>query len=685
MVQAIDSFLAHEVWHQTRRDRLIPLAEAAGLSQHPAGDVLFNQFHPADQFSLLWDGIVGHETRAGDDGDSWLMGQVDWRWAAIGWSGFLRPFRNGTTARTLTDSTLLTWRHDALATLFYADPALAVAFFRIVLHSASLQFDALRAARVAAAGTLPSLTIDAPVPVPPSPTTDTAARHRFAPDILTALRRSAFFELFDDETLVHLSTQARLQRRERGQVLVHQGDDTAGLWVLADGHAVAGFANGEGVHGALVRFRTIPEHGGIAAGIPGMQQNWKAEATVVAASTCWFYHLPCEVLDTCMSEDPEFGRAFMQRQLVRLAHLVSAARLPRYRSDEEPEIAAVKSLLDHVQTRIPVTSALHRVPYLLSHRLTTGTAFDCLDAVRRDGHYEERATARACSDLLTGLRAEQRFYQALLSTYEAVTGAPADTPASTLRERCDEGMAGAFRYLRTEIHGLGRLPDKTGNIVIINHLACPEYYQLPNGCHFSFDTAFVSVLLKSCYHASPIRVVRQSPGAEYGHNLFYTRLGHITVPTVDSGLDAAPQALQRMRRDAAQVLMQQGTEVLARGENVLICPEGRSQMACDSPARFYSGAFRLALAARHEPQIVPIALAGFDRRYKDARLVGVIQPSFRVSDAMRRRGTDDMREFLDAYRAEFAGAVALARQLSNQSSGTGSSPAPQPGIAAHLS
>ncbi len=668
MDAVLDSFLAHPVWGRMRTDRLIPLAEAARLVSHRAGDVLFNQFHPADQFSLLWGGGVGHESRADDGGESWCMGHMDWRWAAVGWSGFLRPFRYGTTARAVKDVELLTWRHDRLSTLFYADPLLAVDFFRLVLGSACRQFEALRAARVAAAGVLAPQVFGRGIaaPAPALTTVSTASKRRFAPNALSVLRRSAFFELFDDGVLEALAGHARLVRRERGQLLTCQGQTTGGIWLLGAGRATGSFTGMDTPDRAPVRFRTIPEHG-IAAGIPTLTRGWLAEATVVADSTCWFYHLPAASIEQFVGDDAEFGRAFMQRHLVRLAHLIAVARPPRHRGHDERDVESVKSLLDHAQTRIPVTSALHQVPCLLANRLTAPQALTCLDDIRRNGAYEERAIARACADLLTDTRSELRFYREVLATYDAVTSAPAQVPPTALRARCDDGMAVAFSHLRTEIHGIGLLPDKPGHIVIMNHLACPAYYQLPNGYHFSFDTAFVSVLLQSYYGASPVRVVRQSPGAEYGHNLFYQRLAHISVPTPDSELDVAPEAMQRIRREAGERLVSLGTEALARGENVLICPEGRSQLACDSPSRFYSGAFRLAQSAASEPMIVPIALAGFDRRYKETKLVAIVQQPFRLSDALQRPGIDSLRTFLDIYRKEFSKAVVDAQRLSSVS------------------
>ena len=99
MTSAIDAFLDHPIWRDTHRARLIPLGETAKVRRHEPGGILFKRFHPADQLLLLRKGSVGHETGGDGEGPSWPMGNVAWPWAALGWSGFLPPRRNGTTAR----------------------------------------------------------------------------------------------------------------------------------------------------------------------------------------------------------------------------------------------------------------------------------------------------------------------------------------------------------------------------------------------------------------------------------------------------------------------------------------------------------------------------------------------------------------------------------------------------------
>lgn len=676
MTSAIDAFLDHPVWSDTHRSRLIPLGESAKVRRHGRGEILFKRFHPADQLLLLREGSVAHETGGDGEGGSWPMGNVAWPWAALGWSGFLPQRRNGTTARTLTPVELVTWEHDDLARIFYSDPLLAVSFFRIVLDSVRRQFEWIRGERLAAQSR-------GPIHDRPPATGEQRARQAFAPGIITALRRSAFFAQFDDSALQRLAANAELTRCDPGTELVAQGESLDGLWVLAGGSADSFFSTrevdgrglgtghvgceGESQGERLVRFVSLPARGGIAAGVPAVDGGFRAEATVRAVSPCWFYRIPTESIETLIEQDPEFGRSFAQRQLTRLSHLIAAARVPKPSADEEPEIVALKSVLHQNQARIPVTSELHKVPHLLAHRLTTRSALASLGNVRGTGSYAERAVARVCADMLAGVKLEVGFYEEVLNAYAAVTDAPKDSKPAELRGRCDRIMNMAFSHLRTEIRGKEHLPESPGHIVIINHLCCPAYYQLPNDYHFSFDTAFVSVLLRTAYGESPVRVVRQSPGVEYGHNLFYSRLGHITVPTLESGIETtSPDELERLRREAAEEFFRRGRAAIGRGENVLICPEGQCQKSVNSPARFYSGAFRLALKTEPEPYIVPIAIAGFDRRFKDVRLVALVQPPFRLSEAMPRQGTDNLREFLDDYRARFASAVKDAQRLSRR-------------------
>jgi 1-acyl-sn-glycerol-3-phosphate acyltransferase len=68
--------------------------------------------------------------------------------------------------------------------------------------------------------------------------------------------------------------------------------------------------------------------------------------------------------------------------------------------------------------------------------------------------------------------------------------------------------------------------------------------------------------------------------------------------------------------------------------NLVICPEGTSVPTDRSPLRFRPGAFRLAASLSPEPQIVPVAVAGFDAPLARSTAAAVVHPPFRVSDVV---------------------------------------------------
>lgn len=656
MAGDIDRLLRHPVWRGANLSRLIPLADSAHEIEVAPDDILFRRFHPACDFYLLCAGEIEHETE--DAAGAVPAGSVSWPWAAVGWSGFLSPQRYTTTARATSPLRLLAWRHDDLATCFYADPGIAIAFLKIVVDSVWRQLETARTARIAA---VPASDIAAPVRAP----NDEAPARRFVPSALSILRRSAFYEQFDDSSLVSLAESATLSQFDTGAVICSQDALLRGVPVLVRGTASGFFEDQPRGSATGSHFRSISGLGAVVAGVPRSDGTTRAESTIVASAPCAVYWISADAIDAHLQRDPEFGRSYMQRNLARISNLLSAARVSASDAGEEPEIAAVSRLLRHSQTRIPVNSELNKLPHLLGNSLTVPNALAVLRTVRETGCYDERSLARSCEEQLTGIRREAQFLRDVLDAYVTVVEAPPSATPNVLRDQCDTQVARAFEHLDREIHDEHKLPAESGNVFIINHLGCPPYYEFPNGYHFSFDTAFISVALSRRYGHAPVRVVRQSPGAEYGHNLFYSRLGHIEVPTLESGIESTdPGEIEALRRRASEHLVTRGIDCLTAGQNVLMCPEGQSQRAADSPARFYSGAFRLALAMRPEPLIVPIAIAGFDRRYKDSRLVAVVGDPFRVSDRLEQSCDTDLRAFLDSYREEFAIGVREAQTLS---------------------
>lgn len=645
----LDTLARHRVFSGLSPHRLIPLLEGAQCHSFEPGAVVFEQFHPATMFYLLCEGATT-QARLGPERTKAVQRTVlDWPYAALGWSGFLPPHRYGSTMIAKTKMTALGWPHDELVTHFYADPELAIRFFDIVLDAVRRQFESLREWRTASSHAFFE---------PPAIET-VKSRRPVVGRADSCLRRSAFFAPFDDDAINRLSQIAQLESYAAGECIVHQGAEVDGLLLLATGRCSLAFETADRT--ALQPFRRIRERAAVVAGMPAADRQLRAEAAAWAETDCWIYRLPSTALRELQHEDPEFGRAFQQRLLVRLAGLIGAVEFVQQDSSSEPEVAAVETTLANNQARLPVASDLFKLPYLLRNQLTVGNAFAVLGRVMATGRYHERMLAAQCHELMDNLAAEHAFYQAILDLCEQVSNADESLAVEDVRALGDRLATEAFANLDCRVINSERLPGRGAQIVIMNHIACPEYYQLPNGYHFSFDTAFVSSLVWQRKGKSVVRVVRESPGAEFAHNIFYRRLAPITVPTVESGIDVEdPHAFAVLRREAGMRFGQLGKQALSSGISLLMCPEGRSQEEAQSPGRFHSGAFRLAADTGYP--IVPVAVAGFGRRFKDGPLVAVVGEPLRVE----KGSADDpaaLRAWIENLRKPFARQVDEARTI----------------------
>ncbi|MEM9530425.1 MAG: 1-acyl-sn-glycerol-3-phosphate acyltransferase [Pseudomonadota bacterium] len=641
-MESLDQLADLDAWSGLSRPHIIPFVESATQVEIAEGETLFTQYHPAQFFYLLLSGEVLHVGAAADDAQQLPFDPVNWPWAALGWAGFLPPDRYGTTARATRAGRLLRWSHRDLARLFYADPALASAVFDLVLASVKRQFEGLRAQRLRESGL-------------ESPFTPVAGRNRplnTTAGALACLRQSAFFGRFGERNIATLAASAAGRKAIPGEKIVTQGDSLPGLLLVHQGSCDLVFEQ----EGQALAYRRNTSRPGLVAGIPGAAGP-EAEASVYARESCRLFEVSTAAIDDLRRRDPEFGRTFKQRMLARFAGLIAATRVVHDRSTPDPEVAAVANLIANNQTRIAVTSKLHKVPHLLSHRLSIGDGLEILE--RAGQRMSERMLAAQCRALTQNLSGEHAFYQAILETCDAVMNAPEEMPAPAVRMLCDEHLGAAFSHLNCRVEGLEHLPRDGGFVAILNHLSSPEYYELPNQYHFSFDTAFVGWLVWRRTGRSALRVVRQSPDQEYGHNLFYRRLGHLWVPTVESGLSELSESeLAARRRRASKALLEEGERQLAAGTPVVLCPEGQSQPVELSPAHFHSGAFRLALRAG--VPLVAVALGGFHRRFKDGPLVAHVQPP--VDLKAEGVDADSLRDYVDRFRRHFAPAVEQARR-----------------------
>ena len=464
-------------------------------------------------------------------------------------------------------------------------------------------------------------------------------------DRLRVLERSVFFEPVGPEHRRALAGLAREDRIQAGARVFREGEEARVFHVLADGQvelslplmsaaggdsvgppADAALPLGSAVRGGMT-LRTVAAPG-YPVGWSAMVEPYRHRVTATAHTDTSLLSWDREALHAYARQHPQFGLAFMRQVLALAGDRLRAARLRLVASRYDAEVVAIQALLDQHGEQLAVTSPLHKIPHYLQNRLTLADALAVVEVLQGSDHRVERTLADLIADILEGVRRELRNYQQLQSIYELVAGAPDDVDSGELREQSCQQFVELFEDMPHVISGQQHLPERTGSIVVMNHLVNHPGNSLPNRFVLTLDTHFVSaMLLYRHYGQAPVRVIRASGPREYGHRRYYDRLGYIYVSSRVPGEESA-------RRIDPASFQQHARAALAAGLDLVICPEGTSVPTERSPLRFRPGAFRLAASLSPEPQIVPVAVANFDAPLSRTTTVAVVHPPFRVSDVV---------------------------------------------------
>jgi len=613
-------------------------------------ELVTRQFHPADHFYVLLAGKVDFFIHVEEAGGELKVGGTERPRACLGWSGLRAPYRYAASVRCSQAGSALRWRHDMLAQLCDADPGFGLRLLTFVCESAVELLDQARG--MLAHAVTPSSFV--------APAGEALQETSATPGTLTELlRRSPFFETFTDPQLQRLAHFGRELNLRKGARLTAQNEPARGLDILGRGRVVLDFRPPDARSPDVVRYRTLMEPGRVV-GYGAMLPDGRSDCGATALEDTVILRLPRSRLDDLVRDDPAFGVTLYRRLLWLVGNHLRTTRLHLLSQRLDREIPAIRNLLRQSSPQLPISSALYKIPHLLENRLTQADAFACLELRRACGDALERQLAGVCLDLLTDLRREMGFYRGLQRVYQSVTGAAPDMSPERVRRQCDQHFAKAFQQVRYAVTGQEHLPAQPGHIFIVNHLVSHPYYALPNGFELSLDTHFVSAMvLYPHYGESAVRVVRLCRGDEHGHHAYYGRLGHLPVRTGES----EPETSDPGSRAGWKSFAAAAGAHLRAARNLIVCPEGASQRAEDSPSPFRSGAFRLAGALDPEPLIVPVALANFDRRLRSQTLAAVVKRPFKMSQCVDVSDYQALRAFLDDYRRTFRGYVDEARAL----------------------
>lgn len=632
-------------------DRVQALRQLSQVVEVPEGEALTRQFAAASFIWLLQEGGVEFQLQLENERSELAVGSSRRRWTPIGWSGFRLPRRYATTVTTTCDSRLIRFERQALEALFETDPELGTAFLKTVLSGAMALLESSRAQLVQRLKT----------PFNASGALNTSgeeeAYRRAPPTLAQLLERSSFFEFGDPAEVARLAPLGQSQYFCRGERLFDQGQPARGLYLLAAGQVALNYRCEDEAPEFTVR--TLDQPGQVLSFGAGTVERHGVSA--VALKDCTLYHISTAHLQTHGHSAAGFALQLARRLLWLTGNQLRSIRALHISREFEQERLAIRNLIEQSCTQLSVHSALHKVPHLLGSPLTLGDAFHTLGSLSQGGSALERSVSHLCLDILSEVRREHDFFEGLRSVYHAVATAPATMEATAVRRLCCEGFERAFSTVRTVVNGASLLPQKPGHIFIFNHLKNHEYNVLPNNFQLTLDSHFVSTLLHKTYGDGGIRVVRTPRGNEYGHQDYYSRLGHISVYTQESDQLQETNAEKQSRR---QQFYETAGEYLRQGTNLLLSPEGTSYWTQDSPGPFRPGAFRLAASLTPEPLIVPMAVANFDKRVHSTTLALKVFPPFRVSDVLKDpNDTGEMRAFLKDYSARYARYVTQARAL----------------------
>ena len=432
---------------------------------------------------------------------------------------------------------------------------------------------------------------------------------------------SPFFAEFPPEDITELATWARFVRYEAGAPIFAESEPATRFCVLVSG-AVDVSLGANTLH-------TV-DQSGCPVGWSSLVEPYTYRATATARGRTTLLELPRDELERYARENPPFGVALMRGAIGLIGDRIWATRLRLISRRYDDEVTAIRQLVHDSDDTLPLASPLHKIALYLEHRPTIDDAFHTLEELRRRGDPTERPVAELCIEILGSIRRELDLYQRLQAIYSAVADAPPDMNPEAVRRCSLAGFRELFTGTRYRIAGRHLLPERSGQIFIMNHLTNHPDNLLPNEFILTLDTHFVaSMLLLEKYGEPPIRVVRKCRPDEYGHQRFYDRLGY--VYTYSGYVDPDPTDPASGPENRHRFFFETAAGHLIEGRNILICPEGTSTPTEQSPVRFRPGAFELATHVEPEPLIVPIAVANFDRKLTRTTTAAVVHPPFRLS------------------------------------------------------
>ncbi|MEL0586710.1 MAG: cyclic nucleotide-binding domain-containing protein [Candidatus Thiodiazotropha sp. (ex. Lucinoma kazani)] len=639
------------------------LARGSEVRHAEQGEVLLHQHDRAIALFFLLTGKVQFLIHVAGL-DDLLVGTDNEVGALIGWSVFRAPYRHTVTVRCEQDCRFLRMPRTLFTVLFEQSPQVAHTLLRRVAEVLAHRLVNNRDRLLTTSGAEGRALVETTSVKMASSSAMHFDRETLGSDqesTFRFLRHTTFFEAMPDIYLRSMLGLGRMIRIEGGTLLFQQDQQAKEFYLLVSGRVELWYC---GSDGKVCFFLNSLENIGQAFGWSALVKPYQYQVCAMAnTSVCAWVFTADELAELCQ-QDPQFAVQLMERVIWLIGNRLRMARTQLIAKRYQKETLAVSALLEQNADTLHVTSPMHKIPYLLENRLTLSDAFGTLELLRNHGEDEnERNLAGLALEILQKVHAELHFYQGLQRIYESVANAPAVQLPQQVRSHCMEEFQALFSQTEFQVAGEGYLPDRPGQIFIMNHLENHTDNLLPNDFRLTLDTHFVSsMLIYPKYGQAPIRVIRKPELDWYGFQQYFDRLKYLYVYPGD--VDDEDRDLHLTREARNRRFMDQALACLKQGENIIICPEGRCYYTEESPGPFKSGAFRLALKADPEPLIVPVAVANFDKRLTRTTTAAIVFPSFRVSDHVKdREDPTALYSFINLLNHWYKGYVRQAIEL----------------------
>ena len=226
------------------------------------------------------------------------------------------------------------------------------------------------------------------------------------------------------------------------------------------------------------------------------------------------------------------------------------------------------------------------------------------------------------------IKKEKIFKKALDQYYKTIITTDFNSPLDA-RKVAAENLQKIFSLNKYDLLGTENLPLKSGVIFIYNHISNNDEYLLKNDFQITLDSHFISSMVSYNYYKSPgVRIIRYSLPYEREHAKYYDKFGYIKVYSKHY----LPEDISKEKiNDAKKEFYKKAKEAIAKGENLIVNPEGISSSTETSPSTFKAGVFKMIIRSGLDPLVVPLVMTNFDKLNSETIYRCEIKKPFRLS------------------------------------------------------